>query len=87
MCKWISVRDAFPGDMETVLTVYRGVDGIGSMNLRFRMDGDWIDLCDCTTVIPAKNITHWMDLPDYPELTVRTITEANVEDAYENYRL
>lgn len=79
MNKWIKCRDAFPDCCKWVLT-YADDHPIMPMTANhLRTDGQWANHCN-------KNITHWMNLPDAPDvLEKRKNTENYQEQLRKHY--
>lgn len=61
--KWISVEDRLPNNLEIVL-----VNGESDNDLRKGFDTAWIAPGCGWTSWHCKNITHWMPLPNPPEV-------------------
>ena len=70
MTEWISVKDRLPAYDEPVLTIYCGDGGLSAMAIRFLVEDVneifWLsyEFKKCT----MKNVTHWMPLPEPPEV-------------------
>lgn len=67
--RWIPVSERLPELQDPCLVIYRSIDAISAIGLRYRqdvLDGYvWID--EDGLASPAGNVTHWMPLPKPPE--------------------
>lgn len=60
MSKWISVEERLPAPFEAVIVCRRG----GKVEQGYKAVGDWWRVYGTRT----KNVTHWMPLPEPPEV-------------------
>ncbi len=67
--RWIPVGERLPELQDPCLVIYRSIDAISAIGLRYRqdvLDGYvWID--EDGLASPADNVTHWKPLPSFPE--------------------
>ncbi len=64
--KWIHVCEGMPEENEPVLTCFRTKQGLGVPTIRSLVHGGWLN--EYGIMCPYKNVTHWMPLPDMPEV-------------------
>lgn len=72
MNKWHKLKERRPPPETPVIVVYRTKDGISAPRIAFWWGSDWQkNWMDAATLdpFPVKNITHWHEIPELPEVT------------------
>ena len=86
MPKWISVKDRLPPDYHEVLYCATFLRGNKELMTGHREKGDWTHCCMFYSTMRLNDeceVTHWMELPQYPTETQCTHKDINMEPAYQ----
>ncbi len=77
--EWISVKDRLPPDYHEVLYCATFQRGNKELMTGHREKGDWTHCCMFYSTMRLNGeceVTHWMELPDYPKPSIPTIAES-----------
>lgn len=81
--EWISCEDKLPGRYETVLIVVLSHNGYGdpvyyvTIGSYHHVGHKWLSFTG--SIHPSERVTHWMPLPNPPELRADEIEDEGVE--------